>query len=192
MPGSHAAADGSFGRSAGIQAGRAALLIGLALLIGFVLLHRNPGGSTGAVSSGGHTTAPPVTSSPGGIGDTTTTVRTTTTTPATLRAPENVKVLVANGTATSGLAGRITETLHAKGYNTLTATDASTKPAASIVYFQPGYGPDAASLASKLGLLPSAVSAMATPPPVANLAGAQILVVAGADLATTPATTSTT
>jgi LytR cell envelope-related transcriptional attenuator len=193
-PGSHAAGDGSFGRSAGIQAGRAVLLIGVALVIGFVLLHRSPGGATGAVSSGGGTTLPAATSSPGtgATGGTTTSTRTSATTATPLRAPENVKVLVANGTTTNGLAGRITTELHAKGYNTLTATDTPNRPHASIVYFEPGFGPDAASLASKLSLPATAVLPMGIPPPVSNLSGAQILVVAGPDLLSSSSTTSTT
>ncbi len=193
-PGSHAADDGSFGRSAGIQAGRAVLLIAVAVVIGFVLLHRGPGGGAGAGASGGAPTGASATASPGSgaTGRTTTTAGTSPTTAAPLRAPENIKVLVANGTSTNGLAGRVTTELHAKGYNTLTATDTPNRPHASIVYFEPGYGPEAANLASKLALPATAVQPIAIPPPVSNLSGAQILVVAGPDLVSSSATTSTT
>jgi LytR cell envelope-related transcriptional attenuator len=190
-PGSHAAGDGSFGRSAGIQAGRAILLIGVAVVIGFVLLHHAGGGTAGPISTGGAPTTPRTTTATG-TGGTTTTLRSTTSTSVALRAPEAVKVLVANGTSTAGLAGRVTSTLHAKGYNTLTATDASTKPTSSIVYFEPGYGPDAAALAAKIDLPTTAVLPIQSPPPVANLSGAQILVVAGPDLVSSSTTTPTT
>jgi hypothetical protein len=115
-----------------------------------------------------------------------------TTTTAPLRTPQNIKVLVANGTSTAGLAGRVSDTLHAKGYDTLSPVDSTQHPSSTIVYFEPGYGNDAAALAGKLGLPSSAVSAMPPAPPVANLNGAQILVVAGANLIGSSAASSTT
>jgi hypothetical protein len=192
-PGSHAADDGSFGRSAGIQVGRAALLIGVAVLIGVILLRRAGGSGSVAVSD---RTVPSVTVTlPGGGGSsggfTTTTSKATTSTVASpLRNPQDVKVLVANGTSTPGLAGRISDALHAKGYNTLAGTNSSEKPSATIVYFQPSYSGDATSLASKLNLPSSAVQTMAQPPPVANLNGADILVILGPDLAGSATTTT--
>ncbi len=195
-PGSHASDDGSFARSAGIQAGRAAVLIGLALLVGLILLHRSPGAPPTPVAIGESSTTR---SSPAASPTTTkkatgTTARPagTTTTTVALRAPQDIKVLVANGTSTPGLAGTVSNTLHAKGYDTLASTNATTKPAASIVHFQPGYGADAASLAAKLSLPAGAVQAMPSPPPVSSLNSADILVVAGPDLANSAATTSTT
>jgi LytR cell envelope-related transcriptional attenuator len=190
-PGSHASGDGSFGRSAGIQAGRAALLIVVAVLIGFVLLHRIPGAvSVGTPSTGSGFTLPTVKGS-----SSTPTIPSQSSTPTTsvsLRAPSSVKVLVANGTSTAGLASRISTALHTKGYDTLTAVDSTVHPTATIVYFQPGYGPDAAALAGKLNLPSSAVQAMAQPPPVGNLSTAEILVVVGPDLNTGSSTTATT
>ncbi|MDQ6614836.1 MAG: LytR C-terminal domain-containing protein [Actinomycetota bacterium] len=196
-PASHAADDGSFARSAGIQAGRAALLIGVAVLIGVLLLHRSPGGggvSPVAVGDTATTATPSQTSGttrPGGL--TPTTPRAPVTTGGTsLRAPQDIKVLVANGTTTPGLAGKISNTLHAKGYNTLASTNSTEKPAGTIVYFQPSYSADAAALAGKLNLPPSAVQAMPQPPPVQNLNGANILVIVGPDLANAASTTSST
>jgi hypothetical protein len=194
-PGSHAADDGSFGRSAGIQAGRAALLIGVAVLIGVLLLHRSPGGGGGPVAIGTDTTTTPTLApitSPGGTGGTTGTTRASSATTTQLRAPQDIKVLVANGTTTAGLAGKVSNLLHTKGYNTLASTNSTQKPTSTIVYFQPSYSADAAALAGKLGLPPTAVQAMPSPPPVANLNGANILVVVGPDLANTGSTTSST
>jgi hypothetical protein len=195
-PGSHAAGDGSFGRSAGLQAGRAAVLIGVALLIGILLLHRTPGsgGGSGAIAIG-DTTLPssPGTSAPSPGSTTGTSARSTTPTSATaqLRAPQDIKVLVANGTTVAGLAGKISNQIHAKGYNTLASTNSTQKPASTMVYFQPSYSADAAALAAALKLPPSAVLAMPSPPPVSVLNGANILVVVGPDLASASTTSST-
>ncbi len=189
-PGQHAASDGSFGRSAGIQIGRAVGLIAVAAVIGIILLHRTS--STTTVAAHGTTTTAP--SHP-----TSTTGTTPTTTGAALRPPSSVKVLVANGTVVGGgagvsqhLAGTVTQTLHAKGYDTLAAVDANQKVTASIVYFQPGYEKEAAALAQSLALPASAVQPMPAQPPVASLNGANILVVASTDLASSAASTTTT
>jgi len=195
-PGSHAADDGSFSRSAGIQAGRAAVLIGIAFLIGFLLLHRVPGGASDSVSTGTvpQASLPTVPSPTRGVGSTPTitSAPVASATTSTTRAPKNVNVLVANGTATAGLASRVTETLRAKGYNTLTPTDTSGQVTASMVYFEPGYGSDATAIARALGLSPTVVGAMPTPSPVPSLGTANVLVVAGPNLNTTAGSTSTT
>lgn len=196
-PGSHATDDGSFARSAGIQAGRAAVLIGLALLVGLILLHRSPGAAPTPVAIGDSSTtrssrpSASTTTTKKATGTTTRPAGTTTTT-VPLRSAQDIKVLVANGTSTPGLAGSVSNTLHTKGYDTLASTNATTKPTGSLVFFQPGYGADAASLATKLNLPAGAVQAMPSPPPVSSLNSADILVVAGPDLANAVATTSTT
>lgn len=190
-PGQHAASDGSFGRSAGIQIGRALGLIAVAAIIGIILLHHSGPSGTTVAAQGTTTTAP---SHPS-----TTTATTPTTTSATPRPPSSVKVLVANGTVAGGgagvsqhLAGTVTQTLHAKGYNTLAPVDATQKVTASIVYFQPGYEREAAALAASMALPVSAVQPMPAQPPVASLNGANILVVASTDLAGSPGSTTTT
>jgi len=173
-----------------------ALLI-VAVLIGLILLHRSPGGG-GLVSAGGTTT----TSSPLVLpSDTTvrpntnTTTRpnsSNTTTTQPLRAKADIKVLVANGTSMSGLAGTVSTTLRGKGYNTLASTNASLKVASTSVYFQPGYQADAVALATVLGLAPSAVMPMPATLPVASVSGVNILVVVGPDLASGTKSTATT
>jgi hypothetical protein len=191
-PGTHAAADGSFRRSAGIQVGRATIIVAIAVVIGVVLLNRSPSGGPGVVATSGATTSStaassspvvtPVVTSPIGPG--------TTSTP--LRAPQDIKVLVANGTTSSGLASRVSSILHGKGYNTLASTNSSLRPTGTIIYFSSGYGPEGAVLAQALGVPSSAAQAMPSPPPVASLNGANILVIAGPDLANATAATSTT
>lgn len=196
-PGSHAAGDGSFGRSTGIQAGRAALLIAVAVVIGLLLLRHSPGGASTPISVGtGETTSSLSQTSTslgiGGTGPGTTAKPLTTTSTTPQRAPQDIKVLVANGTSTAGLASRVSNIVHAKGYNTLASTNSTQRPAASIVYFQPSYGSDAAALAAKLSLPAAAVQAMPQPPPVSNLNSANILIVVGPDLVNAASTTSST
>lgn len=167
------------------------VLIGIAVVIGLVLLHREPG-SDKAISAGSNTTI----SLPSGFlvpgGSTTTTVRspgTSVTVP--LRPPSQIKVLVANGTEVNGLAGRVSTSLKNKGYQTLTPTDSAQKPSTSSIYFEPGYSRDAAVLATALGLPTTVVQAMPQPPPVSDLPGTtNILVLVGADLAGSTTTTT--
>jgi LytR cell envelope-related transcriptional attenuator len=182
--GRHAAADGSFGRSAGANALRGAGLLVVAVVLGVILLNRTDSGNpfdqpvVAGSSRGSHTTttvALPVE---------------TTTTTAPLRPPAQVKVLAANGTSVKGLAGQVKDKLTAAGYNALAPTDTSAKPVvASAVYFTAGFDHEAAAVAVLLGLPATAVKPMPAPPPVAALQGANVLVVIGQDRA--PATTTT-
>jgi hypothetical protein len=194
-PGSHAAGDGSFARSTGIQAGRAALLIGAAVLVGALLLRHSPSATPIRVGGTATTTTSPsqTSSSVGGATGPGTSVKSSNTTgTAALRAPQDIKVLVANGTSTPGLASKISDRVKGFGYNPLASTNSSQKPASTIVYFQPSYSNDAAALAGRLGVAANAVQAIPQPPPVANLNNANILIVVGPDLATAVSTTSTT
>jgi hypothetical protein len=193
-PGSHAAGDGSFGRSAGIHVGKAVALVAIALAIGFVLLHRPPA-SVGVSPSGA--TATTVKAKKGSTATTTTPPPASSPTTQPARPPTNVKVLVANGTTVGGQAGSYSNKLHGDGYDTLASTNtfASARPPASIIYYAPNFQVEAEVLAQLLGLQASAVKPMPAQLPVASLQGANILVVIGPDLAkpgTTHQTTSTT
>jgi hypothetical protein len=171
--------------------GRAVLLVALALIIGIVLLRRvgGAGGSpTAAVATG--TTSTTAKSSGGKTPTTTPSVTTTTTTPA--RPASAVKVLVANGSSVRGLAGLTATKLHTAGYNTLAVVNATQQVTASLVYFQPGYQKEAAAVAATLGVAPTAVQPTPSPPPVTNLSTANVLVVAGPDLASAASTSTTT
>jgi hypothetical protein len=190
-PGPQATGEGSFGRNAGIQVGRAVLLVALALIIGVVLLRRVGGGGaapTTAASTG--TTSTTAKSTAGGKTATTApAATTTTTTPA--RPASAVKVLVANGSTVRGLAGLIATKLHTAGYNTLAVVNATQQVTASLVYFQPGYQKEAAAVAGTLGVAATAVQPTPSPPPVTNLSTANVLVVAGPDLGSTASTSTT-
>jgi hypothetical protein len=190
-PGSHAAGDGSFGRSAGINVGKALALVAIAVVIGAVLLHRNPGSVN--VSAAGETSTTAKKSKAAATTTTTAPVEVTTTTQA-VRAPSAVKVLVANGTSTSGLAGFYSNKLHGLGYDTLASTNTTVKVAASIVYYAPSFQPEALAIAKAIGAQASALKPMPVPSqvPVANINGANIVVILGPDLARVGGTTATT
>jgi hypothetical protein len=185
--GTHAAGDGSFGRSAGTAGLRGLVLLAAAVGIGVVLLNRADTVPT-AVSN--VRTVTPTTAKPPKHGATTTTrAVTSTTTPA--RAPQDIKVLVANGTHVRAQGARYTNVVHGLGYNALSAVDATVQAPASVVYFAPGYAAEAAVLAAALHLAATAAQPMPPNPPVVNLNAASLLVVVGPDLANAPTTPGT-
>lgn len=175
--GRHAADDGSFGRSGGMAAGRAVALLSVAVVIGIVLLNAADDSPSPRVSAGGDKATS--TSSPE---QTTTTIAvTTTTTPA--RAPKEVKVLSANGTDVKGAARKATDALRAAGYNVLAPVDAGKKVSATSVFFAAGFEAEARAVASLLGLGPDVVKAIPTPPPLADVRGANVVVMVGPETA---------
>jgi hypothetical protein len=195
-PGSHAASDGSFGRSAGIQVGRAIALIAVAVLLGLFLLHRSGpsgGGAGPALASATSTTQVTTPSTaPGTSSSTSTSVAT--------KSPQNVKVLVVNGSNINGLAGRLRTRLTSQAYAIVGTGNATQAATTSKVFYQPGFASEAAALAQFLKLAPSAAQPMPNPLPVKDLAGANVVVDAGPDLAsggtggpaTTPSHSSST
>jgi hypothetical protein len=189
--GTHAAGDGSFGRSAGTAGLRGLLLIVIAVAIGIVLLNRatpTPAGLS-SVRASSPTTAKPPKGKGGHTSVTTTIPGPTTTTSAALRPTQDVKVLVANSTSVKGQAARYTSVVHNLGYDALAAVDSTTRNlTTSIVYYQPGYHAEAAHLASQLGLPQSTVRPMPPAPPVVYVGGANVLVVVGLDLANATST----
>lgn len=182
-PASHSAGDGSFGRSTGVAAGRAAMLLGVAVLLGLVLLN------TTDAPPGRVTTA---TTTDGGATDTTeagSEEENAVDVAPVARPPGEVNVLVANATRTSGAAAAITERLRVAGYHTRPPTDAP-KEDASIVHFTSGYELEAQVIAEALELPPTAVQPMPTPAPVSNLNEAHVLVLVGPELVNGSTTTS--
>lgn len=172
--GRHAAADGSFGRSAGSAALRGGVLIAAAVLLGIVLLQAtdSPEPFADIETGGGATTTTTVADD----GD-----ATTTTTPTT-RNPAEVKVLVANGTSVAGAAGRTQDQLAAQGYNVLAAVQSTESGVeASVVFFAEGFEAEAAELAAQFDPVP-VVQPLTDTPPVDDLRGADVLVVLGQDI----------
>lgn len=168
--------DGSFRRSAGSAMARGVAVVVLAVVVGIVVLKvsgeeqsfespsdkrdQSPSGSDPASTD--PTTPPPVTE----------------TVPAAT--PATTKVLVLNGSETKGAAKTATARLTAAAFQTATPTDTPTKPTPSAVYFVTGFEPMAQQVATNLGIAAKPV-AMPTPGPIADLAGAQVVVVIGPD-----------
>jgi hypothetical protein len=190
------AGEAGASRGASDAAVRGALLIGVAVVIGLLLLWRahdddTASGSdvvtqpTTAPSGDGGTTVPPGT-------ETTLDPNTATTVAAapTTHVPNQVAVLVANGSGTKGGAGAVTNKLIPFGYATKPAADADQLYETSKVYYRDGFAEDAKAIARALGVpepVESIIEAMPEPPPVrgtngtANAAASQVLVLLGTD-----------
>jgi hypothetical protein len=158
--------SGGFARSVAFSAVRGAALIGLAVIIGIVLLQviddgtSGPIGDGGSVSAGG-TTATTATPSSNSTG---TTVPTTAAAP--VKPPAQVAVLVLNGSGRVGAATAESNSLKGSGYQTLTPADA-TKRTGNIVYFKPGYDRECALVANSVGGN-AKTEAIPTPPPTGS------------------------
>lgn len=153
---------------------KGAILVAVAVAIGLILL-RDDGATTAQVSVGAE-------DDPSAAVDDDTSTTTASTTTAPVRAPAEVKVLVANGSNTDGAAGSQTTELEALGYVTASPTNAELVTA-SVVYFTEGYQPEARVLAESIGLTADAVQALPTPAPVDDMQLSNVLLVIGPDLA---------
>lgn len=179
--GQHAADDNSFNRSAGGALLRGVALVAVAVILGVILLQATD--SPEPLDRAGE-------EDPVGAGDETTTTvadpEQPPATPSTLPEldPSTITVLVANGAGVSGLAGDVTETVAAAEFQTASATDVSPGEGVeeSVVYFAPGFEQAATAVAAVLDPVPE-VAPLPDPPPVDDLAGANVVVVAGPDLA---------
>lgn len=172
--GQHAADDGSFNRSAGTAFARGIFLIIAAVALGIILLNATDKSPELTAKSDGTAAA-----------TTTTTAKdstTSSTAPAKAHDPAQVPILVANGSTVKGAAGRIAQTLLASNYVLKESVNTQTPAEGSVVYYAPGYDADARAVAGLLTPQP-AVQALPTPLPVKDLAGAKLLVVVAADLA---------
>jgi len=169
-------------KAAGVAGGRAAMLLGIAVLVGLLLLN----------STDAERTSVTPTTTVNGSGDEVLPGADEVPDEATpeARPPGEVKVLVANATRSEGAAGRVTEKLRLAGYNVVPPTDAP-KEDATIVYFATGYEAEAQIVAQALELAPTAVQPLPAPPPISDLRDATVLVLVGPELAASTATTTT-
>jgi hypothetical protein len=208
---------GGFAPSAQGAAGRGFVLIGVAVVIGLLLLWRglDSGGSvdvetddggtdvaadggTDATDAGtdaatdGTTDAGTDTATDGGTDavsdggtDAGTVTSTTLAGSGTTRPPEQVTVLVANGSGTSGAAGTVSDKLKAVNFNTLEPANA-TATTTSKVYYRPGYDQDAQEVARVVGATADLVLPVPDPTGVADNAvdratQANVIVILGSD-----------
>ena len=116
--GTHARGDGSFGRSAGAQTLKGAVLLIIAIVIGVLLLHTAPASvTTVSAAPRTSTTKAPKAKAKSSKSPPTSALAAlpTTTTAAPAHPPGQVKVAVANGSGVPGLAGRIRLQLNSAG-----------------------------------------------------------------------------
>jgi hypothetical protein len=193
------AGEGGVGRATSDAAVRGALLIGVAVVIGLLLLwraHDDPSTASGTITSpteapAGDGATDPTT--PAGDGATTLPPGATTTalppTPST-HVPNQVPVLVANGSGTTKGASTVTNKLIPIGYDTKPAADADQTYEKSKIFYREGFAEDAKQIARTLGVpepVESIIEAMPATPPVmgakvtANAQAAQVLVLLGTD-----------
>ena len=154
---------------------RGVILVAVAAVLGFFVLRAIDdvgGGPTAAEIEAANATDDSA--------DTTAPASTDTTAPQA-RPPGEVVVLVANASGIQGAAGAQSEAIQAGGYQVLPAANASEQPATQVLATA-GYEADAAALAAAIGAPPESVGAVPDPPPL-DLAGANVLVLLGPDLA---------
>ncbi len=170
---------------AGSAALRGALLIGLAVVLGVILLGK--GFDDGVVASGSDDDGAETGADDEGPDDPVTEQTTTTTVAA--RPPSEVLVFALNGFGGAGVAGAATDQLNAATYQTVPAADvpADQRVQASVVYFARGFEADAVGVATTLGLAPTTVMALPVPAPAqvpgGDVKGATVIVVLGPDYA---------
>ena len=160
-----------------------AVLLGLAVTASF--------GDPGSTSFG--TTAETDASRGKGTSTVATTVPASTTTSTPLRDPKEIKVLVANATATSGGSKKVIDALKPACYAVQVAVDATAKVKAeklttTTVYSTPGYEREAAQITTRLGLQTTANAALPPEPPIPakGVPAYNVLVLVGQDLVDTP------
>lgn len=168
------------GRGAlGNPAVRGGLLIGLAIIIGIVLLQVIDDGS-GPIGDGGTTTTTAIVTTTSRASSSTTRPGTSTTrkTTGTTRPNSQVTVLVQNGSGVAGAAASMTARIRAAGYQTLTPATAAATVTGTTVYYASGYNRECAAVATIVG--PGAKGAAMPTPVPAGAERANCLVVLGA------------
>jgi hypothetical protein len=185
-------ASGEFVRSAGFAAAKGAGLVALAVIIGIVLLQVVDDGSSGPVVDGA-VDIPETTATSGPDATTDTTTSTSPTPPA--HSPEEVRVLVLNGGAPSGSAGRMSDTLRSSGYvnQPVAAGDDNEDREGNAVMCREGYEGDAEALSIAVGPGTLVVPFREPPPPSSDQADCVVIVGSPVDTtATTTAAAATT
>lgn len=167
------------------QVVRGAVLIAVAVVLGFILLAYGFPSADETVSASSDGSIPVddtvLDSTIDGTGATTTTAGS-----GEARPPAEVTVLVANGSGVSGAAGEFTGTLNADGYVTAEPANADRKDyTTTVVYYVGEEQAEAAQVATALGLDPAAVEPMPDPPPTedGDLRNSTVLVILGTDQA---------
>lgn len=158
-------------------ASRGLILVGVAVVLGFIVLAKG-----GGVGYEGTTKAPSATTA---VSTSTTAFVTSTAAPAI--SPAEVKVIVANGSGQTGLARTVANSLKTAGFTNSTPTDAVGSPPATTVYFAQGYETNAQAIGTQLQLDASRVQALPAGASLAQVqpADAGVIVVLGQDASAT-------
>ena len=90
-----------------------------------------------------------------------------------------VRVQVANGTNTTGLAGSFTQRLMLQGWDTLPPGNSSAHVAATIIYYNPNYRRAALEIASTVRVSSSVVHPLNGANPIAGSSNDDVIVVLG-------------
>ncbi len=163
-------------RSPQPNAGRGIALVVVAVVIGVLLVWKNPG--TGQVTASQDLHSATSTTADGGkdpAKDTTT----TTAAPTTSVPVAELKITVANASGVGGAAGDVGEKLKTAGYTSVAALNGD-KGQPTKVFFEGGFEADAKAVAKVAGLAESTVEAR--PPEVgieASGKNAQVIVILG-------------
>jgi hypothetical protein len=162
---------------------RGLLVLGVAIVVGALLLWSWGDDSSTTVEAGKTSTSTTVDIS--GLGSTTSTTpaaeSTSTTAPASDHSPSEVSVVVLNGSGQTGVAASTSATIGEAGYNMLTPGNAPALVDTTAIYYAEGYEADAIAVANVLGKGTDAVK----PVTEASLGGAEgdadVAVVLGKD-----------
>jgi hypothetical protein len=154
---------------------RGVVLVAVAAVLGFFLLRAIDDSGSGIVVETDTST-----SEDAGA----TTPESSDTTAPPIRPQSEVIVIVANASGVSGAARTQTDRMTAASYQAVEPSNAPEGMELTNTEILPsaGFEQEAARLATELGLPPESVKPMTDPPPV-DLAGANILVLLGTDLA---------
>ena len=195
------------GMSGSLSVVRAAGVLALFVAAVAILVAVGTRPSVSGAPSSAQTTVPTTTptTTPGAGGSTTTTAPAATTTTTTTHhgkkgsgsttttttvPPSTVSVVVANATSTNGLAAHYSTVIGAGGWSMKAPIDAATSEATSAVYYAPGFQPEAAAIASSIGVKSTQVLPVSSATPVSATSGLDVIVVIGQDLASTTTTTT--
>ena len=171
----------SMGMASGSRAGSSkampVLLLALAVALTTALLHGLDNSPTATEAS----LAATQTAQESAVTPTTTA---TATTIVAARQPSEIKVLIANGTTTSGAAAKLNSLLVPVGYQLGTPGNTVAPMPETSVQYQTGFEAEARGVATALGLSEDVVRQMTDPAPIADTQGANVVVVMGDALAT--------
>jgi len=148
------------------------LIVVLVIVVLFV-------GASFAVLRSNNASSPGVTTTTIGTSQSSTT---TTVANSTVVPKSKVRVQVANGTKTTGLARTVTQRLLTYGWDTLPGVNASAV-SATVLYYNPGYLWAAKQLATEIGVSSSKVQPLNGLTPVPGASGDDVVIILGPDVA---------